>query len=308
MDHPRRRRDLVVAPITATSARRTTARSRHVASVATTWTSSGCTAPTADTELPDRNAHADAQRRRGRARVGGPSAGRLDVFATMTSPRVCCKSPTPLAGAAGNRPHARRAPDRATDSRLMGASAVDVFAIDHAPGTCCNGPTRVAGGAGSTVDWTRRPPAVAPAAVSRGNGRIDVVASDEVTDELIHWWQTGTTWRGPERLAVDPAASTPHHGELGATATGHLRRELVVRVAGAILVRRHPVARLVPEGRGPGRRGARPAGRRGRVVLSTWTCSRSSREEGGRHWWYDDGAWHGCRTWAPVRTGSGWRD
>ena len=45
---------------------------------------------------------------------------------------------------------------------------------------------------------------VAPSATSWGNGRIDVVARDEVTDDLLHWWQTGSTWHGPQRLAGGP--------------------------------------------------------------------------------------------------------
>jgi hypothetical protein len=44
----------------------------------------------------------------------------------------------------------------------------------------------------------------APAAVSWDSGRIDVLARDEVTDALIHFWQSGTTWHGPQRLASGP--------------------------------------------------------------------------------------------------------
>src|SRR6266567_1194131 len=43
-----------------------------------------------------------------------------------------------------------------------------------------------------------------PAAVSWGFGRIDVVARDQVTGALVHWWQSGSTWTGPQRLAAGP--------------------------------------------------------------------------------------------------------
>jgi hypothetical protein len=41
-----------------------------------------------------------------------------------------------------------------------------------------------------------------PGAVSWGSGRIDVVARDEVTNDLVHWWQSGSTWSGPQTLAA----------------------------------------------------------------------------------------------------------
>jgi hypothetical protein len=44
----------------------------------------------------------------------------------------------------------------------------------------------------------------APAATSWGSGRIDVLARDEATDDLVHFWQSGSSWRGPERLAAGP--------------------------------------------------------------------------------------------------------
>jgi hypothetical protein len=43
--------------------------------------------------------------------------------------------------------------------------------------------------------------------VSWGSGRIDVVARDQVTNALLHWWQTGSTWHGPERLAAGPVGA-----------------------------------------------------------------------------------------------------
>jgi hypothetical protein len=46
----------------------------------------------------------------------------------------------------------------------------------------------------------------APAVASWGPGRLDVVARDTVTNELLHWWFNGS-WHGPERLARTPGGA-----------------------------------------------------------------------------------------------------
>jgi len=46
----------------------------------------------------------------------------------------------------------------------------------------------------------------APAAVSWGTGRIDVVARDAVTSDLVHWSYAGG-WRGPTRVGPGPGGA-----------------------------------------------------------------------------------------------------
>jgi hypothetical protein len=84
-----------------------------------------------------------------------------------------------------------------------GPRRLDVFAVDQTTGRLLQRTF-----ADGWRPWVDRGPGPAghrladAAAASWGSGRIDVLARDAVTDDLVHFWQSGSSWQGPERLAA----------------------------------------------------------------------------------------------------------
>jgi hypothetical protein len=134
----------------------------------------------------------------------------------------------------------------------------------------------------------------APAAVSWGSGRIDLLARDEATDSLVHFWQSGSTWRGPQRLAAGPG------GDFVPSVASRGERRLdvfAVTSSGTLAQFWYDGARWhgwSDKGSGPG----------GRVLVApatvaAWGPGRLdvfAQSLGGQliaHWWYDAGAWRG---------------
>jgi len=132
-----------------------------------------------------------------------------------------------------------------------------------------------------------------PAAVSWGFGRIDVVARDETTNALVHWWQSGSTWRGPQTLAPGPGGAF-----VPSIASWASRRLDIFAVSssGSLMqywfdgTRWHGWAN---KGKGPGGVALSPAqvaaDARSFQHLDVFALASAGRVLA--HWWYD-GAWH----------------
>jgi hypothetical protein len=137
----------------------------------------------------------------------------------------------------------------------------------------------------------------APAAVSWGTGRIDVFARDEVTDELAHFWQAGSAWHGPERLAASPGGDfSPSVASWGPRRLDVFATTSTGSVAQFWFDETHWRG-WADQGRGPGGQAlAAPA------AVAAWATGRLdvfALASGGQqvaHRWFDRGRWSGPET------------
>jgi hypothetical protein len=131
------------------------------------------------------------------------------------------------------------------------------------------------------------------AAASWGVGRIDVLARDEVTNDLVHFWLSGTRWYGPQRLAGSPG------GRFAPSVASWSARRLdvfAVTSAGSLAqfwFDGHRWWGWSDKGRGPGGAALSPP-----AAVSAWGPGRLdvfASASAGRvvaHRWFDRG-WHG---------------
>jgi hypothetical protein len=132
-----------------------------------------------------------------------------------------------------------------------------------------------------------------PAAVSWGFGRIDVVARDEGTGALLHWWQSGSTWRGPQTLAPGPGGAF-----VPSIASWASRRLDIFAVSssGSLVQYWFDGSRWhgwANKGKGPGGVALSPAqvAADARFFKHLDVFALASAGRVLAHWWYD-GAWH----------------
>jgi hypothetical protein len=174
---------------------------------------------------------------------------------------------------------------------------LDVFAVDQVTGRLLQRSFQ-----DGWRGWVDRGPGpgghrlAAPTAASWGSGRIDVLARDEATDELVHFWQAGSTWYGPQRLAAGPGGDFAP----SVASWGPRRLDIFAATASGRLAQFRFDGRRwrgwTDKGRGPG----------GRAVLApaavaAWGTGRLdvfALVPGGQmvgHWWFDAGDWRGLQ-------------
>jgi hypothetical protein len=183
-----------------------------------------------------------------------------------------------------------------------GKQRLDVFATDSSTGHLLQ--RRFANAWGGWVDRGLAPgghPVSSPAAVSWGTDRVDVVARDEVTNALVHWWQSGSTWRGPQTLAAGPGGAFVPSISSWAT---HRLDIFAVNSSGSLVQYWFDGTRWngwASKGKGPG--GVALQASRAAVDARSFkhldVFALASAGKVLAHWWFD-GAWHG-----PQNLGTG---